>query len=208
MEQIRATARERGSPREPNVTFAVQPFVADSRQEAVARRDGMLARIPVDAALTRISGTFGVDLATVDIDKPLQEIDTQASRGLVRAMSSMFGDKRISLREAVRLCGLAGLIPQLLGTLEEIADGLETIWRETGCLGFNITPAVVPGGYEDFVDRVVPILQERGIFRREYGAATFRGNPVGAWGPGSAAHYRGRPGRYARISCPAAQSVA
>ena len=180
MEQICATARELGSPREPKVTFAVQPFVADSRKEAVERQDAMLARIPIDAALTRISGTFGVDLATVDIDKPLQEIDTQASRGLGKAMSSMFGDQRISLREAVRLSGLAGLIPQVLGTPEEIADELETIWRETGCHGFNITPAIVPGGYEDFVDRVVPVLQERGVFRREYEATTLRGNLVGA----------------------------
>ena len=180
MQQIRATAREQGSPHVPRVTFAVQPFVADSRAEAAERRDEMLARIPIDAALTRISGTFGVDLATVDIDKPLQAIDTQASRGLVRAMSSMFGDERISLREAVRLSGLAGLIPQLLGAPEEIADELETIWRETGCHGFNVTPAVVPGGYEDFVDRVVPVLQDRGIFRRDYEATTLRGNLVGA----------------------------
>ena len=180
MTQIRTTARELGSPREPKVTFAVQPFVADSREEAVRRRDAMLARIPIDAALTRISGTFGVDLATVDIDRPLREVDTQASRGLVKAMSSMFGDERISVREAVRLSGLAGLIPQFLGTPEEVADELEAIWRETGCHGFNVTPAVVPGGYEDFVDRVIPILQQRDIFRREYEATTLRGNLVGA----------------------------
>ena len=136
----------------------------------------MLRRIPIDAALTRMSGTFGVDLSTVDIDKPLKEIDTQASRGLVKTMASMFGDEGISLREAVRLSGLAGLIPQVLGTPEMVADALEEIWRETGCHGFNLTPAIVPGGYEDFVDRVVPILQERGIFRRTYETTTLRGN--------------------------------
>jgi long-chain alkane monooxygenase len=176
MTQIRSTAREQGLSDDPKVTFAIQPFVADSAAEAEGHKNEMLRRIPIDAALTRISGTFGVDLSTVDIDKSLQEIDTQASRGLVKAMSSMFGDESISLREAVRLSGLAGLIPQLVGTPEMVADEIETIWRETGCHGFNVTPATVPGGYEAFVDRVVPILQDKGIFRRAYEATTLRGN--------------------------------
>ena len=121
----------------------------------------------------------GVDLDQVDIDKPLQEIKTQASQGLVAAMYSMFNDKNITLREAVKLSGLAGLIPQVLGTAEEVADQLEKIWRETGCHGFNLTPAIVPGGYEDFIDGVVPILQRRGIFRTAYEATTLRGNLLG-----------------------------
>ncbi|MDC0999363.1 hypothetical protein OAS66_08745 [Alphaproteobacteria bacterium] len=136
----------------------------------------MLSRIPIEAALTRISGTFGIDLDTVDIDKPLQEIKTQASQGLVKTMSRMFADKNMTLREAVRLSGLAGLIPQIMGTPEMIADELELIWRQTGCHGFNITPAVVPRGYDDFVNEVIPILQDRDIFRREYESETFRGN--------------------------------
>jgi alkanesulfonate monooxygenase SsuD/methylene tetrahydromethanopterin reductase-like flavin-dependent oxidoreductase (luciferase family) len=94
-------------------------------------------------------------------------------------MSTMFKDKEITLREAVRLSGLSGLIPQILGTPQMIADELEYIWRETGCHGFNITPAIVPKGYDDFVDQVVPILQDRGIFRREYETDTFRGNLLG-----------------------------
>jgi alkanesulfonate monooxygenase SsuD/methylene tetrahydromethanopterin reductase-like flavin-dependent oxidoreductase (luciferase family) len=91
-------------------------------------------------------------------------------------MSQMFNDKNMTLRDAVRLSGLAGLIPQIMGSPEMVADELELIWRETGCHGFNITPAVVPGGYEDFVNEVVPILQDRNIFRKEYEAETFRGN--------------------------------
>ena len=77
------------------------------------------------------------------------------------------------------MSGLAGLIPTVLGSPEQVADELEQIWRETGCHGFNLTPAVVPGGFEDIVDHVVPILQRRGIFRTEYEATTLRGNLVG-----------------------------
>ncbi|MDE0944716.1 MAG: NtaA/DmoA family FMN-dependent monooxygenase [Alphaproteobacteria bacterium] len=178
MAQIRAAAKANKRRDPVCVTFAIQPFIGETLAEAEAKRDAMLARIPLEAALTRISGTFGIDLDTVDIDLPLQEITTQASQGLVSAMSSMFGDKNITLREAVRLSGLAGMIPQILGTPEDVADQLEEIWRQTGCHGFNLTPAIVPGGYEDFVDQVVPILQQRGIFRTEYEASTLRGNMI------------------------------
>lgn len=176
MDQIRAAADTYQRNEPVRVVFAVQPFVAESKAAATAKRDAMLARIPMEAALTRISGTFGVDLDTVDLDLPLQEIKTQSSQGLVKAMSAMFGDNNITLREAVRMSGLAGLIPTVIGSPQEVADELEHIWRETGCHGFNLTPAVVPGGYEDFVDHVVPILQRRGIFRTEYEATTLRGN--------------------------------
>jgi FMN-dependent oxidoreductase (nitrilotriacetate monooxygenase family) len=176
MKQINQTAEHSENTYPPRVTFAVQPFVAKTKKEAVEKKNEMLSRIPIEAALTRISGTFGIDLDTVDIDKPLQEIKTQASQGLVKTMSRMFADKNMTLREAVRLSGLAGLIPQIMGTPEMVADELELIWRETGCHGFNITPAVVPRGYEDFVNEVIPILQDRDIFRREYESETFRGN--------------------------------
>ena len=176
MDQIKESAKSEGKTETPRVTFAVQPFVAKTKREAIEKKNEMLSRIPIEAALTRISGTFGIDLDTVDIDQPLQNIDTQASQGLVKTMSRMFNDKNMTLREAVRLSGLAGLIPQIMGTPEMIADELELIWRKTGCHGFNITPAVVPQGYETFVDEVIPILQHRNIFRKDYESETFRGN--------------------------------
>ena len=62
------------------------------------------------------------------------------------------------------------------GTPEQIADELQ-IWFEAGAAdGFNIMPPYLPGGLTDFVDRVVPILQERGLFRTEYTADTLRGH--------------------------------
>ena len=176
MDQINQTNAISEKTKTPRVTFAIQPFIAKTKKEAVEKKNEMLSRIPIEAALTRISGTFGIDLDTVDIDQPLQEIKTQASQGLVKTMSQMFNDKNMTLREAVRLSGLAGLIPQIMGSPEMVADELELIWRETGCHGFNITPAIVPGGYEDFVNEVVPILQDRNIFRKEYESETFRGN--------------------------------
>ena len=60
------------------------------------------------------------------------------------------------------------------GTAVQLADDLQT-WFESGAAdGFNIMPAVLPTGLESFVEKVVPILQERGLFRTEYEGVTLR----------------------------------
>lgn len=176
MDQIRATAGRLGRTDPVRVTFALQPFVGSTEEEARRRREELIAKIPLEAALTRMSGTLGIDLDKIDLDQPLQESDTQASRGLMKALATMMGETRMTMREAVVRSGSGGLIPHIVGTPEQIADQLEEIWRATGCLGFNLTPAINPSGLEDIVEHVVPILQKRGIFRREYAARTFRGN--------------------------------
>ena len=75
---------------------------------------------------------------------PLEEQKTQGSEGLMKAMSASFENKRFTLREAAVRWGLAVGIPQLVGTPEQVADQLESIWRETGCHGFNLTPTITP----------------------------------------------------------------
>ena len=60
------------------------------------------------------------------------------------------------------------------GTPEQVADQIEQWFAEGAADGFNIMPPDLPGGLEDFVDQVVPILQERGLFRTEYTGRTLR----------------------------------
>ncbi len=62
----------------------------------------------------------------------------------------------------------------VLGTAEEIADRMQ-LWFESGAAdGFNVMPPFFPAGLEDFTREVVPILQDRGLFRREYEGTTLR----------------------------------
>lgn len=175
MQQLNDAARETGAVA-PKVTFGVQPIVGSTEAEAKRRLEELTSRIPLEAALSRLSGSLGVDFSQMELDQPLEEQKTQASQGLMMAMSASFDNKRFTLREAAARWGLAAGMPQLVGTPEQVADQLETIWRETGCHGFNITPTITPSSVEEFVDEVVPILQRRGIFRTAYEGATFRDN--------------------------------
>ena len=113
----------------------------------------MIERIPLEAALSRLSGSLGVDFSQMELDQPLEEQQTQASQGLMKAMSASFENRRFTLREAAIRWGLAVGMPQLVGTPEQVADQIETIWRETGCHGFNVTPTITP-------------VERRGIRRR------------------------------------------
>jgi len=62
------------------------------------------------------------------------------------------------------------------GTPEQVADALQDWFFAGAADGFNIMPPVLPSGLEVFVDRVVPILQQRGLYRTEYTASTLRGH--------------------------------
>jgi hypothetical protein len=64
----------------------------------------------------------------------------------------------------------------VVGSPEQLADAIEE-WFVAGAVdGFNLMPDVFPSGLELFVDHVVPILRDRGLFRREYTHATLRGH--------------------------------
>jgi alkanesulfonate monooxygenase len=64
----------------------------------------------------------------------------------------------------------------MMGTPADIADQMQAWLEQRGCDGFNIMFPFLPEGLDDFVDRVVPELQRRGIFRTEYEGATLRDN--------------------------------
>ncbi|MGE0313438.1 MAG: NtaA/DmoA family FMN-dependent monooxygenase [Lautropia sp.] len=178
--QIRDAARTAGLAKEPRVLFGLQPILGGTEQEARARAETLKARIPLEAVLARLSGVFGVDLSTLDPDRPLEQMPTQASRGLMAATAAGADGKAVTLREAASRWMLSVAIPQLIGTPEQVANEIEATWRETGCYGFNLSPTTSPDSIDDFVAEVVPLLQKRGIFRREYEGETFRENLIEA----------------------------
>jgi alkanesulfonate monooxygenase SsuD/methylene tetrahydromethanopterin reductase-like flavin-dependent oxidoreductase (luciferase family) len=65
-------------------------------------------------------------------------------------------------------------MPVFVGSAAEVADGLEEWFTGGACDGFVLAATHMPGAYEDFVRLVVPELQRRGLFHREYAGATLR----------------------------------
>ncbi|RZK03939.1 MAG: LLM class flavin-dependent oxidoreductase [Novosphingobium sp.] len=174
MTDFNATAASLGRQPAPGVTFGIQPVIAGTEEEARKKLNDIVERIPLEGAIARLSGTMGVDFSGMELDQPLAEMQTQGSQGLMKAFSNIVGEKPLTLRDVAIRWGLAVGMPQLVGSPEQVADQIETIWRETGCHGFNVTPNIMPVSVDDFVNEVVPILQKRGVYPTEYLGKTLR----------------------------------
>ncbi|MEJ5978077.1 NtaA/DmoA family FMN-dependent monooxygenase [Novosphingobium sp. PS1R-30] len=174
MTDFNATAASLGRQPAPGVTFGIQPVIAGTEEEARKKLNDIVERIPLEGAIARLSGTMGVDFSGMELDQPLAEMQTQGSQGLMKAFSNIVGEKPLTLRDVAIRWGLAVGMPQFVGSPEQVADQIETIWRETGCHGFNVTPNIMPVSVDDFVNEVVPILQKRGVYPTEYLGKTLR----------------------------------
>ena len=65
---------------------------------------------------------------------------------------------------------------EMVGTPTTIVDQMEEWFNSSGCDGFNIMFPYLPEGLDDFVDKIVPELQRRDLFRHEYEGTTLREN--------------------------------
>ena len=150
--------------------------VGDSVEAAKAKRAKLDSLVHYDSAIASLSISLGVDASLFDPDAPLPEIpETNASKSGRERTIEIARRDNLTVRElAQRLGGYSGAA--FVGTAQSIADEMQD-WLETeACDGFNVMFPYLPGGLDDFVEQVVPELQRRGIFRREYEGSTLREN--------------------------------
>jgi len=151
-------------------------MVGDSVEEAHAKRARLDSLVHYESAVASLSIALGTDASRFDPDGPLPEIpETNASRSARERTVALARREKLTVRQlAQRVGGYSGLA--FVGTPLTIADEMEEWLFTEASDGFNIMFPYVPGGLDDFVGRVVPELQRRGIFRREYEGRTLREN--------------------------------
>ena len=149
--------------------------VGGSEQEAREKRARLDALVHYDSCIGSLSSMVGVDASRFDPDGPLPEIPPSNAGHSARARVLELARENLTVRQiAQRLGGYGGL--SFVGTAEQIADQMEAWLGERACDGFNVMFPYLPGGLDDFVEQVVPELQRRGSFRREYEGSTLREN--------------------------------
>ncbi len=151
-------------------------IVGDTLDEAKRKRALLDSLVHYDSAIASLSIALGHDASQFDPDAPLPDIpESNASQSGRERAIALARRENLSVRQlAQRLGGYAGLT--MLGTPAMIADQMEEWLLTEGSDGFNVMFPYLPGGLDDFVDRVVPELQRRGLFRREYEGKTLREN--------------------------------
>ncbi|MBO37780.1 MAG: LLM class flavin-dependent oxidoreductase [Rhodospirillaceae bacterium] len=156
---------------------ACMVIIADTREEAREKRMKLDSLVHYESAIASLSIALGVDAAKFEQDKPLPNDipETEAGQSSRERAIRAAEEDNLTVRQlAQRLGGHSSLC--LMGTPDEVADQMEEWLMTRGSDGFTIQFPFVPEGIDDFVDRLVPVLQDRGLFRKEYEGKTLREN--------------------------------
>jgi FMN-dependent oxidoreductase (nitrilotriacetate monooxygenase family) len=153
--------------------------IGDTETAARRRQEALADLVPPDYALARLAAVVHRHPSDLKLDAPLPaDLDPPAD-GHQTAFHSTVGVARregLTVRQLLRRLG-GGIGHRIVvGTPEQVADDIERWFRAGAADGFNLMPDVLPDGLELFVDQVVPLLQRRGLFRRDYETNTLRGH--------------------------------
>jgi alkanesulfonate monooxygenase len=150
--------------------------VGDSVEQAREKRALLDSMVHYDSAIASLSVQLGTDASGFDPDGQLPDIpETNASKSGRQRLVDVAARDKLTVRQlAQRVGGYGGLA--FVGTPASIADQMEEWLTTEASDGFNIMFPYLPAGLDDFVDKVVPELQRRGIFRREYEGRSLREN--------------------------------
>ena len=148
--------------------------VGETIAEAQAKRVHLDSLVHYDSGNHSLSGMLNYDVSGYDPDGLLPDIpETNASKSAHERLLEAARTRNLTIRQLAAMAGsYSGLA--FVGTPASIADEMERWLEERASDGFNVMFPYLPEGLDDFVDGVVPELQRRGLFRREYEGMTLR----------------------------------
>jgi FMN-dependent oxidoreductase (nitrilotriacetate monooxygenase family) len=177
-----ADLRARAAPRPIRAFLGATLVIGRTAAEARDKLEDYRRCASVEAALVHASASLGIDLAALGLDDELP--DGNAIRSNVAALRA--AAPRATKRALVDRMILGSRQPPIVGSAEEVADALVAWVEQADVDGFNLSRTVLPECIEDVVDLLVPVLQERGRYKRCYAPGTYREKLFGA-GPRLAA---------------------
>lgn len=152
-------------------------IVGETRRDAEKKYEALQSLIHPELGVATLSDIVGMDLSRYPVDGPLPEVPlSNTQQGRQRVAVDLARRENLSIRQLYQRLSGARAHRSLYGTPTEIADSLEEWYRSGAADGFNIMALTFPQGLADFVDRVIPELQRRKLFRTRYEGATLREN--------------------------------
>jgi len=163
---------------------SIETFVAESEAQAKEKAAELDELVIERSGLTVLSSIFGRDVTSDPVDTPVSEVEVGPAGPNVMGVYQNVLTVRIegrepTLGELAHLQASTHLSPRFVGTPEMVVDQMQDRFESGCCDGFIVTHALSPRSLDDFVDLVVPELQRRGLFRKEYTGRTFRENLQG-----------------------------
>ena len=170
----------------PAATFVLGDTDAEAAEIA---RDVRRAQVSPQTALMFIEQLWNTELSGFDVDGPLPAFDPVLSDSLIsqgRASVRQFAKDPVALAAEWRARAEAGNLSarevvievtgrqSFVGSAETVAATINELVQADAADGYIMVPHITPGGLAPFVDQVVPLLQERGVFRADYAGTTLR----------------------------------
>jgi len=176
---IRNRAAELG--RDPSdILVLAGATIIVGRTEAEAREKMAEYRRYADpeSVLAHAAGGLGVDLSRYPLDEPLRYEENDANRTAM-AMLTRNGERSYTPRQIAEEMALSARNLMIVGSVEQVVAELSDWMEKTGIDGFNIARLIMPDSLKDFIELVVPALQERGLYKRAYREGTLREKLLG-----------------------------
>ncbi|WP_349903832.1 LLM class flavin-dependent oxidoreductase [Parafrigoribacterium humi] len=148
--------------------------VAETDAEAQRLFEGYLEVADAVGALTLMSGWTGIDFSTLTPDSTLEDQHSDAIRSVIKAFTASDPGRSWTIREIAEYARLGGDGPVIVGSAQTVADQLESWVDETGVGGFNLAATAVPESWEQITGLLIPELQRRGRYKKEYAPGTLR----------------------------------
>jgi FMN-dependent oxidoreductase (nitrilotriacetate monooxygenase family) len=175
-------------PEAVKITHLVNTVAAATKTEAEDKW-AEIEKLPLEIdALSLLSEALNFDFAKKGMDEPFTAAELTEMSGLQGIRDRVVAVKKNpTVRDFIQISGRGRVHNPIVGGPKEVADQLERWFAAPACDGFVLSATHVPGAYEDFVRFVVPELQRRGLFRKEFAGTTLRENlglpvpAVGAW---------------------------
>lgn len=153
-------------------------ILGETREEALRKHELYSGAGSEDGLLARFARENGIDPrdfdpdAKLDAERFIPDQNRQWAVGMGLGLSDLLTHEKLTAREAVRRS--EGHHRLLLGTPEDVADGIIDLWQDGTVDGYTLQPPRAPDDIAEFVEKVVPVLQDRGVYPREYEGATIR----------------------------------
>ncbi|GAA1940456.1 NtaA/DmoA family FMN-dependent monooxygenase [Agromyces allii] len=186
---VRARALAAGrDPESILVLPGVSVVLGDTEAEAQERaRDIQFQQVTPQTAIHLLEQVWGTDLSAHDPEGPVptppENVEAELTQGQARRVDDPSAAARAWHAEAVeREWSIRELVVakttrhEFIGTPSRIAEQLDDAVQTGAADGYVLSGSVVPHGIDEFVDRVVPLLQERGVLRTSYEHPTLREN--------------------------------
>jgi len=177
---IKRRVREAGRTEPVPIMPGLVTYVGSTEAEARAKQRELDELLPSDASLRQLATFIGQDCSDWALDDPVPALpalhEFKGPQGRYGTILRIIETERPTVRALLGRLAAGGGHCTMVGTPDSIADRMAQWLHNDAADGFNLMPPSLPGSIEDFIEHVVPVLQKRGLFRKDYDACTLRGH--------------------------------